>query len=526
MLRESQGHVRAWTFRYGFALLVFAAAALVRSALTPWLGHGFPYLLFFPAVMLASWRGGLGPGIATTLLGAGYSAYFFLGPINSLWVSAPADRISCTLFVIIGVAIAVLQESVRRADHRHTVTTSQLETATADVQRSQRRIQDLLDDVPGVVWEAWGHPDAASQRIDFISDHVEGMLGYTPQEWLQTPNFWLQVVHPEDRDRAAREAHEIFTRGGVGVSEFRWVGRDGRVVWVQAQSRVVHDEHGRPLGMRGVTMDITARKLLEQERQALLEQAQRLNQVRDEFLATLSHELRTPINAVLGWAQMLRVGAVTGTRATDALHAIERNAQAQTRLIEELLDVSRIVTGKFALEIHEFDLGTTIDAAVDAIRPAAAAKNITVRVVHPGRAGMTMRGDPHRLQQAIWNVLSNAVKFTPDGGLVTILTDRTPSEMQITVTDTGEGITGDALPFVFDRFTQADSTPTRAHAGLGLGLAIVRHIVELHGGHVEATSDGADRGAAFRLRLPFDPAAQPSQTESVDRENALRVGGR
>ena len=499
-----------WTHRYGFAVVIAATAAALRTALIPWLGTGFPYLLFFPAIMLASWRGGLGPGVLTTALTAIYSAFVFLGPQGSIWIDSTADRISFWLFIGIGTAIAWLHESVRRAERRHHLDEARLLAATADVERSQRRLQDLVADVPGVVWESWAEPGGDSRRLDFISDHVEGLLGYSREEWLNTPNFWRQVVHPDDQERAAREAHDIFTSGTTGTSEFRWVTRDGRIIWVEAQSRVVLDDQGRPVGMRGVTMDITARKRLEQEGQHLLAQAQRLNRIKDEFLATLSHELRTPINAVLGWAQMLQKGVVTGPRATQALEAIERNGMAQTRLIEELLDVSRIVTGKFRLEIEAFDIAATVRTAVEGVRPAATAKEITV-LLEGANTPLELRGDPHRIQQAIWNVLANAVKFTPSRGSVTVTAARTSKEVHITVSDTGEGITADILPYVFDRFRQADSSASRAHSGLGLGLAIVRHIVELHGGRVNASSDGANQGATFRLALPFIAAAHESE---------------
>ncbi len=495
------GGLRSWTDRYGSALVIAAAAVVLRTSLTPWLGTGFPYLLFFPAIMLASWRGGFGPGVLTTALTAIFSAFVFLDPLGSARIDSTADRISFVLFIAIGAAIAWLHESVRRAERRHHMDESRLLTATADLERGQRRIQDLVADVPGVVWESWVEPGGESRRLEFISDHVEGLLGYSPEEWLRTPDFWRQVVHPDDQERAAREAQEIFASGGTGTSEFRWVTRDGRIVWVQSQYRGVRDEQGRSVGMRGVTMDITERKNLEEERQHLLEHAQRLNRIKDEFLATLSHELRTPINAVLGWVQMLRKGIVTGPRAALALEAIERNGMAQTRLIEELLDVSRIVTGKFRLEIEECDIAATVRTAVEGVRPAAAAKEITV-LLEGLDMPLQVQGDPHRIQQAIWNVLANAVKFTPAGGTVTVMTARTANEVHITVTDTGEGIPPDILPYVFDRFRQADSTPARAHSGLGLGLAIVRHIVELHGGRVNVASDGANQGATFRIALP------------------------
>ena len=730
-------------------------------------------------------------------------------------------------------------------------------TRLAALLESQRRhLQAMVGSVPGVVWEAWGEPDEASQRINFVSDYVETLLGYTVEDWLSTPNFWLTIVHPEDRERAAREAAATFASGRVGTSRFRWVARDGRAVWVEAQSSVIVDDTGRPVGLRGVTMDISERmrqevnehflaeastalsssldyettlatvarlavpqfadwcgvdmadeagtlrrlavahidpaqiewaheiyqqyppdpadpqglyqvlrtgasefypdipdellvagardenhlaimrqigfrsvmlvplkmrervlgvitfvntetsrphtaedlalaedlarraalavenaRLYRAERRtreaaertsdrlarlqavstalsqaltpqqvatAVIEQgissldahagtvvsldeagarlelvttigfppglvekwqqfdlespvpladavrenrpvliesfsgaserypmlgplasitgshalvafplnvkgrtiggmglsfprpqsfdeddlsfllalaqqcaqalerarlyateqrlraeAETANRLKDEFLATVSHELRTPLTAIVGWSSMLRTGDFDRPTTARAIETIERNALAQAQIIEDLLDVSRIITGKVVLDARPVELSLIVEAALDSVRPAAATKGIALRSDAEAGVGVAaVWGDPARLQQVMWNLLANAVKFTPAGGEVAVRLGRTASHVRISVADTGQGISQEFLPYVFDRFRQADGTSTRTHGGLGLGLAIVRHLVEIHGGTIVAESAGAGRGANFTIELP------------------------
>lgn len=230
-------------------------------------------------------------------------------------------------------------------------------------------------------------------------------------------------------------------------------------------------------------------------------EAETANRMKDEFLATLSHELRTPLTAMLGWARLLRSGELDTDTAARAVETIESNARLQAQLIEDLLDVSRIILGKLPLGVRPVELALVTEAALDAVRPAAAAKSIRlVRILDPATG--LVSGDPDRLQQVVWNLLSNAVKFTPAKGQVEIRLERVGRFAQITVNDTGKGISTEFLPFVFDRFRQADSSSTRAHGGLGLGLALVRHLVELHGGSVHAASAGEGKGATFSVQLP------------------------
>jgi PAS domain S-box-containing protein len=285
---------------------------------------------------------------------------------------------------------------------------------------------------------------------------------------------------------------------------------------------------GRALGINSVVVEITQRKRIEEERERLLrkekearEEAEGASRMKDEFLATISHELRTPLTSILGWARMLADGGLSKPQASHALEVIAQSAQSQTRLIEDILDTSRIITGRFKLDPHPVNVETVFRAAVDVIRPSAEAKGITLNATVDVSDCMVF-GDTNRLQQALWNLLSNAVKFTYEGGRVEAHLGRTDGQIEITVSDTGIGVEPQFLPHVFERFRQADSASTREYGGLGLGLAIVRHIVEMHGGVVSASSPGKDQGATFKIRLPLASASAPPQMESRQLESEVK----
>lgn len=273
-------------------------------------------------------------------------------------------------------------------------------------------------------------------------------------------------------------------------------------------------------------------KLLVQEQTARAE-AEKLNRLKDEFISTISHELRTPLNAILGWAHILRTTKVDEARMRRALETIERNARSQSQLIDDLLDISRIITGKIRLNVRAVDLLPVIEAAIETVRPAAEAKNIRLQSVLDPAAGPVL-GDSERLQQIVWNLLSNAVKFTPKAGRVQVYLQRVNSHVEIIVADNGQGISAEFLPYVFDRFRQADNSITRSFGGLGLGLAIVRQLVELHGGTVYAESPGEGQGATFTIKLPLMPVrstiieperVHPSVEGSVPFDDSLRLDG-
>ena len=501
--------------RYATAIGLVGLFLAIRLGLGDILGDTVPYLQFFPAIMLAAWLGGMGPGILASVLSALLARYFFLQPFHTWVLARTADAVSLPLFFLIGVSMSVVIDSLRRAEDAHrtnaelaTQRSRELAEAADAISATRRRLVDVVENVPGVVWEAWGEPDAATQRVDFVSDYARMMVGYDPREWTSTRNFWLTIVHPDDRERAAAEAAAIFASRGRGRSEFRWVHRDGHVIWVEAHSQVVLDEQARPIGMRGVTLDISERKQLERDRVELLEReraarsdADAANRLKDDFLATLSHELRTPLNAILGYTRMLRRGVFEEARSGHALEVIERNALTLTEMVEDVLDVSRTIAGKIRLNVQAVDMARTVEEAIATVRPAADARGIVLQsVLDPGAGPVS--GDPERLQQILWNLLSNAVKFTSRGGRVQVRLARVDSRVELAVSDTGIGIPREFLPHVFERFRQADSGYSRVHGGLGLGLAIARELVELHGGTIQASSDGQGKGATFLVKLP------------------------
>jgi PAS domain S-box-containing protein len=285
--------------------------------------------------------------------------------------------------------------------------------------------------------------------------------------------------------------------------------------WFEVSADPVFDEAGTCVGFARSVLEISDRKRIEAaleleaaQKQELLRReaearaaAEQANRLKDDFLATLSHELRTPLNAILGWAQLLHTGTLDGAGTARAVETIERNAKAQSQLIGDILEVSRITSGKLRLELHPLDVKAVVRSAVDTVRPGAQAKGILVEAALDDPVEPVL-GDSDRLQQVVWNLLSNAIKFTPKGGRVQVIVERASSQVEIVVRDSGQGIDPAFLPHVFDRFRQADSSAARVHGGLGLGLAIVRHLVELHGGTVHAESPGSGGGATFFVRLP------------------------
>ena len=557
------------------------------------------------------------------------------------------------------------------------------------VRTTEERYRDLVHGLGAVVWEAAPVPF----QFTLVTRQAEEMLGFPADRWLREPGFWSSRIHADDREQVVAGWTVAIREGGDRSFEYRAFAADGRIVWLQDNVRVLRDREGRPQQLLGVMLDITARKQAEEERAQLLvreqearaesetlnrvgrvlaaeldfqklvqsvtdagtalsgaafgaffyntkdaagesstlytvsgvpreafaksrerrnvplfdpplaglgivriddvtkderygqvgpdhglppghpvrsylavpvisrsgavlgalffghpepgrftqhherivgglaaqaaiamdnsllyeaankarQAAEAANRAKDEFLATMSHELRTPLNAVLGWTRMLQVENLDPVTFSRALESIQRNARAQNQLVDDLLDVSRIITGKLRLNVQPVDLVAVIEAARDVVRLAAQAKGIELRVsVDP--AVSIVPGDAHRLQQVVWNLLSNAIKFTPQGGRIDVRLERTGNFACIVMSDTGAGISPDFLPYVFDRFRQADSSSTRAYGGLGLGLAIVRHIVEQHGGEVRADSPGPGQGSTFTVAIPVGMPAEADAT--------------
>ena len=380
--------------------------------------------------------------------------------------------------------------------------------------------------------------DAETDMVT-LSETAALFFGIPPGPHM-TWNQMNELLHPDDREHARLAVENALANHHDYDIEYR-VLRTDTEVWVSSKGRGIYAEDGTTVGMLGFLQDISLRKknedTLRQQADALLtlnqtaqtaraeaeqtaaqnerlyKQAEESSRLKEEFLATISHELRTPLSAILGWTRMLRMGQLSPEDSAKALDTIERNARAQAQLVDDLLDVSRIITGKLRMDVRPADPNSFIDAAVEAVKPAAEAKGVRVlKVIDTG--AVSIPGDPVRLQQVIWNLLSNAIKFTPRGGRVQIYSQRVNSHLEIVVSDSGQGISPEFLPHVFDRFRQADQKTSRQHGGMGLGLAIVRHLVEMHGGSVRASSEGEGKGATFTVMLPIAPVYQVDSSGS------------
>ena len=368
-------------------------------------------------------------------------------------------------------------------------------------------------------------------RVSRWSASAERLFGWTAEEVIGKHVSEWHFVFDEDADAVAEVTYR--QRVGaerLGVQHNRNYTRDGTILYCEWYNSVLHDDNGELVSVLSLVLDVTARKRAEEERAALLErerdlrkQAEEGDRLKDEFLATLSHELRTPLTSILGWATLIRNGELDRAENLDrAFEIIERNARSQARLIDDLLDVSRIITGHLQLDLHPVNLSPIVDAAIDALRPAASAKGIEIKTELDPESCL-VSGDPNRLRQVIWNLLMNAIKFTPRGGRVNLRlecfaepcnSEATSSNpfVRLVVSDNGEGISPDFLPYVFHRFRQEEGSISRKAGGLGLGLAVVRHLVELHGGSVSADSPGHGQGSTFTVDLPL----------AVDRREASR----
>ena len=378
--------------------------------------------------------------------------------------------------------------------------TAALTVAHRGVRENEERLRLAMDVAQMAVWE-W---DVDADRITWSTD-PEALFGF-PAGAFGPELRVTRAVHPEDKARVEAALSSALATG-LYECEYRVVQPSAAVVWVTERGQVLRRGDGTVEKIVGVSRDVSAQRRAEQEGERLLvrerearDEAERQSRFKDEFLATLSHELRTPINAILGWLSILSRGEAVRDPAK-AIAVIQRNAQMQAKLIEDLLEMNKLTSGTARLDVALVDVKSTVDNALQALQPTAEAKGIRLTAdIDP--AVPQMAADGRRLQQVIWNLVHNAIKFTPDQGGVEIAVTRTSTSVQIRVTDNGQGISPDFLPYVFDRFRQADSSATRGAWGLGIGLSIAKHIVELHGGTIVATSGGSGQGSTFIVHLP------------------------
>jgi PAS domain S-box-containing protein len=420
--------------------------------------------------------------------------------------------------------------------------------ATLDVQRARDRAEELAarlsstsqrlraaQQVAGIGIFDW---DVKAEAV-FWSPELYALMGLTPGAVEPRPESWTEHLYDEADREAGWSAYRdaIAARRSTFEIELRLRQPDGRSRWVRLSTEIQYDDAGNPARLLGAVVDIELLKEAAATRARALAEAERTGRAKDEFLATMSHELRTPLNAILGWARILRTSRVDEKKVEHGMTVIQRNAETQARLVSDLLDVSRIVSGKLRLTIQKVSVAAVVHAAVDVVRQAADAKGVRLVVNLDPDLGSIL-GDPDRLQQIVWNLLANAVKFTPASGSVTVAALRADSMVSIRVEDTGAGVSIEHLPLIFERFRQVDSSTTRAHGGLGLGLAIVRHLAEAHGGTVTVVSEGIGKGATFTVSLPLravfieaevakDAGApsEPSPASAASSANRLKGAG-
>lgn len=400
------------------------------------------------------------------------------------------------------VAEAQLQEALASVEQQVADRTDALSKAMAELKISEKQFRLITDLSPVHLFRAGPDGDAT-----FLSPGFLSMTGLSRDRALGFG--WIESVHPDDRQRLMSGWHEALRSQVIFQAEFRFRVATGEHRWYRARVVPDRDEEGTVCGWVGAAVDLHELHLALDERAEALEKAEsarrlaeEASQLKDEFLATASHELRTPLNAIVGWVHVLQSGAlVTDDQRRHAVNAIDRNAKSQTRLIEDLLDVSRMIQGRVSLKVSPIDLRPVIDAAVETIRHGAIAKDITIDVDVPDET-IAVIGDDHRLQQVAWNLLANSVKYTPRGGHVSVSLTRERGRAVVRVKDSGEGIDPSFLPHVFEPFRQGTSSFTM-RSGLGLGLAIVRRLVDLHGGRIAAESGGAGCGATFTVSLPL-----------------------
>jgi PAS domain S-box-containing protein len=498
--------IKSGILRYGLALGAFVlliGLTFLIPRLLP-VSVDLTWLIII-AMIATAWYLGRGPGLMFAIIFEATLVYFVYAAHPE--ITFKTVLITFNRLVLFGSV--VLFASSRRKAEKHL-----------------REQQELLR----VTLESIGDAVIATDidgKINFINPTAENLTGWRMEE--AEGSHLEEVFHiiNEETRAPVESPFAAIKREGlvVGLANHTiLITKDGREIPIEDSGAPIKDDEGKVIGAILVFHDITERRAAERERERLFKseqsargEAEDANRLKDEFLATVSHELRTPLNAILGWSSMLKKGMLQEENVRNAMTIIERNAKAQAEIISDILDVSRIITGKLQIESQAVELTPIIYAAVETQQPAADAKSIALKVSLDENAGLVI-GDADRLQQVIWNLVSNAIKFTPNGGQVEVRLEQIDSHVEINVSDTGIGIESKFLPFVFERFRQADSSTTRADRGLGLGLAIVRHLVELHGGTVQAASDG--KGSTFTVKLPLaaesDAANWRAQAQAGD----------
>lgn len=478
-------------FYYSVAILTTGLMLGVRYQLSGVIPSGHVALLFVTvAVALSAFLGGLGPGVLAAIVGLLGSVYFFIEPLYSFQIAALEDRIGVAGFGIVWVFIAIICDYMRRVSIR-------LSSESKAVEEHRSRLDSILRSITDGFYSV-----DQSWRINYVNDAFVKLVG-KPATELDGAYLW-DVLSDEGYYETRIKMAESMRSGEPFATDLREPGMDH---WLHIRGYPMLD------GMFVYIQDVTERKHLEESKERMLQaerqargDAESMNRLKDEFVATLSHELRTPLTTILGWTEVLQ-RSNPDEKTLEGLAAIERSVRHQTQLVGDLLDMSRIATGKLKLEVEFVNMEDIVYEAVELARPGADSKGIEI-IVEVRDDRTIVRGDPKRLYQILNNLLSNAIKFTERGGTVRVEVFTMDSSVTCAVTDTGSGIETEFLPYLFDRFRQADSSSTRRFGGLGLGLSIVKQLVELHGGTVQAWSAGKGKGSRFEIGIPM--AAVPS----------------
>jgi PAS domain S-box-containing protein len=472
-------------WRYLAALAVVALAALLRMALEPLWGNQIPFIFFYPAIMLAAWVGGLGPGLAATVVSATLADYLWIEPARSLRIESATDALALATFVVNGSLISALNEAWRRGALR--------------LLAAEERLRVTL----GGIGDAVVTTDARG-RVTALNAVAQQLVGWTEPEAAGRPlSEVFVIVNEVTRQAADNPVYKVLREGSVAglANHTVLLARDGREIPIDDSAAPVRADDGTLLGVVLVFRDITARRQHERER-ALADRR------KDEFLALLGHELRNPLGAIVSAAQLLKQLAPLEGRAAWARGVIERQAGHVARMVDDLLDVSRISRGQIVLRREPVPVSSVVAFAEETTRPLFAARGQTLSSTLP-TAPAWVDGDVNRLAQVVGNLLSNASRYSPEGASVSLEVECQAAAVVLSVKDRGVGIAPELLPRLFDAFTQREESPERASAGLGLGLTLARRLTEMHGGTIEARSAGPGLGSEFVVRLPTMTGAPP-----------------
>lgn len=476
-----------------FALFVAAAVVLTHLVFGRLLdlgAHPLEYVVF-PLVIAAAVVGG--PPLTSVVVLASSAVTIWNTVRGAAFAGSEVHHNLVLLQTFTGVlATTALMLSAAIAE-RKTIELRQRDSA--DALRRREEMLRLAQRAGGVATFEWDFENQVAR----CSPEFFAIFGLPHRDGEMSGAEWAQFVHPDDREPMAAHLARALQGTEPAAADYRVIRADGAERWLSYAGHIEQMPEGAR--MLGTVLDITARKAAEAALHEAKTAAESANQLKDQFLATLSHELRTPLNAILGYARMLQTNSIAPEKRERAIDIIERNAAAQNQLIEDLLDISRITRGQLRLQPAPVAIDAVLREAVEGVKPAAEARRIVLDLQIDPRVGM-VTADATRLQQVFWNLLTNAVKFTEQGGQVAVVLQRVANDVEVSVTDTGAGIAPDFLPFLFEPFRQADGRLARGHGGLGLGLAISRQLVELHGGTIVATSAGIGKGATFVVRLP------------------------